>query len=262
VRAAASDIIRLRSASSTMDVLHELAQGGAPAGTAVVAEEQTAGRGSRGRHWASPIGGLWLSVLSRPATAGLELVSLRAGLAVAELLERLGVSGRIMIKWPNDLMLDDRKTGGLLCEARWQGAALAWVVIGLGLYSLTILVRNILEGMRGHAVTVAYSGEAGLTMFRNSEFDVTLMDVQLRTEIPVFSAVVTPQQFHETAAHFDFFRRHFANKGVEVAQACAETLLSLERLRGQVAAGIVGCTMNTFGARATITTGTRSLSGS
>jgi len=67
-----------------------------------------------------------------------------------------------------------------------------------------------------------------------------LMDVQLRTEIPVFSAVVTPQQFHETAAHFDFFRRHFANKGVEVAQACAETLLSLERLRGQVAAGIVG----------------------
>ena len=67
-----------------------------------------------------------------------------------------------------------------------------------------------------------------------------LMDVQLRTEIPVFSAVVTPQQFHETAAHFDFFRRHFANKGVEVAQACAETLFSLERLRGQVAAGIVG----------------------
>jgi 6,7-dimethyl-8-ribityllumazine synthase len=67
-----------------------------------------------------------------------------------------------------------------------------------------------------------------------------LMDVQLRTEVPVFSAVVTPQQFHETAAHFDFFRRHFAAKGVEVAQACANTLLSLERLRGQVAAGIVG----------------------
>jgi len=66
-----------------------------------------------------------------------------------------------------------------------------------------------------------------------------LMDVQLRTEVPVFSAVVTPQQFHETAAHFDFFRKHFAKKGVEVAEACANTLLSLERLRGQVAAGIV-----------------------
>jgi 6,7-dimethyl-8-ribityllumazine synthase len=67
-----------------------------------------------------------------------------------------------------------------------------------------------------------------------------LMDVQLRTEVPVFSAVVTPEQFHETAAHFDFFRKHFATKGAEVAEACANTLLSLERLRGQVAAGIIG----------------------
>jgi 6,7-dimethyl-8-ribityllumazine synthase len=66
-----------------------------------------------------------------------------------------------------------------------------------------------------------------------------LMDVQLRTEIPVFSAVLTPQQFHESAAHFEFFRKHFATKGIEVAEACANTLLSLERLRGQVAAGIV-----------------------
>ena len=66
-----------------------------------------------------------------------------------------------------------------------------------------------------------------------------LMDVQLRTEVPVFSAVLTPQQFHESAAHFDFFRKHFAIKGVEVAEACANTLHSLERLRGQVAAGIV-----------------------
>jgi 6,7-dimethyl-8-ribityllumazine synthase len=66
-----------------------------------------------------------------------------------------------------------------------------------------------------------------------------LMDVQLRTEVPVFSAVLTPQQFHESQAHFDFFRKHFATKGIEVAEACANTLLSLERLRGQVAAGIV-----------------------
>jgi len=66
-----------------------------------------------------------------------------------------------------------------------------------------------------------------------------LMDVQLRTEVPVFSAVLTPQQFHESQAHLDFFRRHFAVKGIEVAEACANTLLSLERLRGQVAAGIV-----------------------
>src|SRR3979411_797715 len=66
-----------------------------------------------------------------------------------------------------------------------------------------------------------------------------LMDVQLRTEVPVFSAVLTPQQFHESAAHFEFFRKHFAIKGIEVAEACANTLISLERLCGEVAAGIV-----------------------
>jgi 6,7-dimethyl-8-ribityllumazine synthase len=65
-----------------------------------------------------------------------------------------------------------------------------------------------------------------------------LMEVQLRTEIPVFSAVVTPLQFR-TTADADFLRKHFASKGTEVAAACANTLLSLERLRGQVAAGIV-----------------------
>ncbi|MGH7515292.1 MAG: biotin--[acetyl-CoA-carboxylase] ligase [Gemmatimonadales bacterium] len=130
---AACDIVRLGAIASTMDALHELAESGAPAGTAVVAEAQTAGRGSRGRSWASPPGGLWLSVLARPATAGLALLSLRAGLAVAELLGQLGAGDRIGLKWPNDLMLDDRKTGGILCEARWHGASLAWVVIGLGL---------------------------------------------------------------------------------------------------------------------------------
>jgi 6,7-dimethyl-8-ribityllumazine synthase len=66
-----------------------------------------------------------------------------------------------------------------------------------------------------------------------------LMDVQLRTEIPVFSAVVTPNDFRETDEGVAFFRKHFAQKGTEVAAACAETLFSLERLRGQVAAGIV-----------------------
>jgi BirA family biotin operon repressor/biotin-[acetyl-CoA-carboxylase] ligase len=133
VSVAAPDIIRLGAIASTMDALHELAEAGAPAGTAVVAEVQTAGRGSRGRGWTSPRGGLWVSVLSRPASGGLELLSLRVGLAVAELLGRLGAGDRIRLKWPNDLMLDDRKAGGILCEARWHGESPAWVVVGLGL---------------------------------------------------------------------------------------------------------------------------------
>jgi BirA family biotin operon repressor/biotin-[acetyl-CoA-carboxylase] ligase len=128
----AATIVRLGDVGSTMDALHALAEEGAAAGTAVVARSQSAGRGSRGRAWTSPPGGLWLSVLSRPAAAGLQLASLRAGLAVAEALGRLGAGNRIRLKWPNDLMLDERKLGGILCEARWQGATLEWIVIGIG----------------------------------------------------------------------------------------------------------------------------------
>jgi BirA family biotin operon repressor/biotin-[acetyl-CoA-carboxylase] ligase len=124
-------IHRLGSIPSTMDHLHRLAEQGAPAGTAVVAAEQTAGRGSRGRQWHSPRGGLWLSVLARPEREGVELLSLRAGLAIAESLAQAGVE--VALKWPNDLMWGERKVGGVLCEARWVGDIPAWVAIGVGL---------------------------------------------------------------------------------------------------------------------------------
>lgn len=120
--------------SSTMDELHAMAQDGAVAGTAVVAEEQVGGRGSRGRIWRSPRGGLWLSVLLRPASAsGLDLLSLRSGLAVSRVLSSMSPGEAIRLKWPNDLMLGNAKVGGILCEARWQGESLGWVVVGLGL---------------------------------------------------------------------------------------------------------------------------------
>ena len=119
--------------SSTMDVLHELAATGAETGTAVLAGEQLEGRGSRGRAWHSPPGGLWLSVLFRPAALdGVELISLRVGLAVAEAVRSL-VPRPLQLKWPNDLMLNGRKVGGVLCEARWQGDLLAWVAVGIGM---------------------------------------------------------------------------------------------------------------------------------
>jgi BirA family biotin operon repressor/biotin-[acetyl-CoA-carboxylase] ligase len=73
-------------------------------------------------------------VLYRPGwTGGAELLSLRLGLAVAEALEAAVAGIRPALKWPNDLMLGDRKVGGILCEARWQGESLGWIVAGLGL---------------------------------------------------------------------------------------------------------------------------------
>jgi BirA family biotin operon repressor/biotin-[acetyl-CoA-carboxylase] ligase len=120
---------------STLDELHSRAADGAGDGMWVVAAEQRAGRGSRGRTWHSPRGGLWLSVLRRGAASpsGFELLSLRAGLAIARVLDGLPAVVPVMLKWPNDLVVRDRKVGGVLAEARWQGERLQWLAIGLGL---------------------------------------------------------------------------------------------------------------------------------
>jgi len=122
----------LERVSSTQDAAHRLAGKGAPDGTAVAAVEQTQGRGSRGREWVSPAGGLWMSVICRPAAvAAPHVLTIRVSLAIAALLSER--SGRpIGIKWPNDLIVDDRKVGGVLAEARWVGDSMAWVVIGVG----------------------------------------------------------------------------------------------------------------------------------
>jgi len=126
-------LYRFERVDSTMDVVHALAAEGAEAGTVVVALEQLGGRGSRGRSWHSPPGGLWLSMLFRPpSTGGVEVISLRVGLAVADAVEPQLIQP-IRLKWPNDLMLGERKVGGILCEARWQGQALGWVAVGVGM---------------------------------------------------------------------------------------------------------------------------------
>jgi len=119
---------------STMDAAHELAAGGAPAGTLVVAEEQSAGRGRGGRVWTSgPGAGLWMTLVERPRSAdGIDVLSLRVGLRLAPVLERWTVAP-IRLKWPNDLYVDRRKLAGVLIEARWRGAHPDWVAIGLGL---------------------------------------------------------------------------------------------------------------------------------
>ena len=82
------------SVTSTMDVAHHLAESGAPAGTLVLAEEQTAGRGRSGRSWTSAAGaGIWLSILERPRdAAATETLSLRVGLRAARVLDRWAAS--------------------------------------------------------------------------------------------------------------------------------------------------------------------------
>jgi BirA family biotin operon repressor/biotin-[acetyl-CoA-carboxylase] ligase len=119
---------------STNDFAKELAVKGAPHGTLVVADEQTAGRGRGERRWlTSKGGGLALSLILRPDGSEGETiggVGCLASLAVCEALQEIGIRGEI--KWPNDVLIAGRKVAGVLVEVAWEGKELSWIVVGLG----------------------------------------------------------------------------------------------------------------------------------
>jgi BirA family transcriptional regulator, biotin operon repressor / biotin---[acetyl-CoA-carboxylase] ligase len=131
---------------SSMDAAHELGAAGAPHGATVIAVEQTAGRGRDGRVWRSPPGGVWLSMLVRSPQAEFATLSLRVGLVVADALDELLGAPRARVKWPNDVLLDDRKVAGVLCEGRWQGNALQWLAVGVGVNVCNDIPEELARG--------------------------------------------------------------------------------------------------------------------
>jgi len=130
--------LHLRTIGSTNARARELAEAGAPHGTAVTAGEQTAGRGRQGRGWSTPPGSaLAVSLVIRDPDP---LLSLRAGLAVADLA---GAAARV--KWPNDVLVDGRKVAGILAEGRPQEG---WAVLGIGVNAaldLAVLPDDVRE---------------------------------------------------------------------------------------------------------------------
>lgn len=113
----------------------EQAKAGAPHGSFYIADEQTAGRGRSDHQWISKSGeGLYLSVLLRPnlATADLVWLPLLAGLAVHRAIREV-TALQADLRWPNDLIIGPRKTGGILVEAHAEGANTTAAVIGIGI---------------------------------------------------------------------------------------------------------------------------------
>lgn len=118
---------------STNDRARELADRG-ETDVAVLADEQTGGRGRFDRAWASPSGGIYCSVLVRPQLTPdrLGLLTLAAGVAAVEAAAAVGVDAAC--KWPNDLQSPDgRKLAGILAESATADGAVEWAVVGLGL---------------------------------------------------------------------------------------------------------------------------------
>jgi BirA family biotin operon repressor/biotin-[acetyl-CoA-carboxylase] ligase len=118
---------------STNDEARSLAES-CPDGTVVLAEVQTRGRGRLARSWASPPGGIWMSVVLKPALPLSQAyrVNMAVSLAVARALSRL-YQLEVKIKWPNDILVGGRKISGILMEVRAELDRLDYVIAGVGL---------------------------------------------------------------------------------------------------------------------------------
>jgi birA, biotin-[acetyl-CoA-carboxylase] ligase region len=140
------EIVYYRSIGSTNDVAKDLAKQGAPQGTLVIAEEQTAGKGRRGRSWHAPQGSsLLMSLILYPRLTASQAprLTMTSSLAVAYAIEETsGIS--VHFKWPNDIMLRQKKAGGILTEIGISGEILDYAVVGIGL-NVNLDVRQIPE---------------------------------------------------------------------------------------------------------------------
>ena len=140
-----------RRTDSTNTRAREIAAAGAPHGTVVTADEQTAGRGRQGRTWTAPPGSALLySAVLRPLEPRHSVLPLAVALAVCETAEQLRPGIECEVKWPNDIHLDGRKLAGILIEARPQDG---WAVLGIGL-NLTIGADEFPEDLRGRATSL------------------------------------------------------------------------------------------------------------
>ena len=151
-------IIVHRKTASTNRSARDLALRGYPEGTIVLAEEQEAGKGRKGRTWFSPEGkGIYLSLVLRPPVTPGELprIAVLTAVAAAETLEGLSALP-VTIKWPNDLLSGGRKIGGILLESHAELDLVDFLIVGLGI-NISVTEEDFPPELRGHATSLLLS---------------------------------------------------------------------------------------------------------
>ncbi len=137
-------IIRYEQVSSTQEIARELALSGTGEGSVIIAEVQEDGRGRHGRDWLSPRGGLYASIIMRADP----LLPLRVGVAIARALREIDIPA--MLKWPNDVLVRERKIAGILIEVIEQ-----WAIVGIGvnIEQAPLATATCVHGETGEPVT-------------------------------------------------------------------------------------------------------------
>lgn len=163
------NLVELDAVGSTNDHAKELARQGAAEGTVIWAREQTAGRGRQGNNWVSSRGNLFMSLILRPGKKPLEAgqISFVAAVALAEALkELLPSSVHVALKWPNDVLLQGKKSAGILIESE-DG----FVIAGIG-----VNVAHAPEGA-GSLNSFGVAADAGLVLEKLAARLMSLYDL-------------------------------------------------------------------------------------
>lgn len=156
------EIIDLATIPSTSTFVSEQLKSGKLAPFAAVAYEQSGGRGRRGRSWSSPPGGIYLSIAFLPPSIDTALIgnlSLWVGMEISSWLDqRFGF--KAALKWPNDLMFDGRKLGGILIESGIEGQKQGAVIIGIGMNCLSapIVELNAIDAQSVSLSEICHAG--------------------------------------------------------------------------------------------------------
>lgn len=143
-----------KEVDSTNDVARELANEGAEEGTVIIAESQRSGKGRRGKRWISPSGGVWMTIILRPDIEPPKApqLTLVTGVAVAETLNReCGLD--VGIKWPNDILIGDKKVCGILTEVKADVGNVDYVLVGIGI-DLNVDLSIFPPELRGGATSL------------------------------------------------------------------------------------------------------------
>ncbi|HEX7467490.1 MAG TPA: biotin--[acetyl-CoA-carboxylase] ligase [Methanobacterium sp.] len=144
------EIHYFKEVNSTNDVARELAENGAEEGAIVIAESQRSGKGRRGKKWISPSGGLWMTIILRPNVPPTKApqLTLVTGVAVAKTLnEEYDLD--VGIKWPNDILIGDKKVCGILTEVKADMGTIDYVLVGIGIdlnFDVDIFPPKLREG--------------------------------------------------------------------------------------------------------------------
>ncbi|MGI6421591.1 MAG: biotin--[acetyl-CoA-carboxylase] ligase [Syntrophomonadaceae bacterium] len=163
---------------STNNYAKTLAADGHPEGTVVIAESQSSGRGRRGRQWYSDSGqGIFLSLILRPPLPVNELsrINMAIALAIVDALQEVGIKSGI--KWPNDILIKDRKIAGILTEAITDMDGIEFIVSGIGL-NVNTLIEDFPAELR--PIVTSVREEAGRMVSRVHLLQILLLKLEQR----------------------------------------------------------------------------------